>query len=91
MTGNLILGSNKAQSTAVPTLAQDLCNKTYVDSAVSTATGGSLTQTTADTRYLKLDGTSVPTADISMNSRKITNLAAPTTGNDAVNKTYTDT
>lgn len=29
--------------------------------------------------------------DLSVNSHKITNLSTPTTGNDAVNKTYVDT
>lgn len=31
MTGILNMGANKVQSTAVPTLSQDLCNKTYTD------------------------------------------------------------
>ena len=40
---------------------------------------------------LDLDGTSSPTADISWNSRKITNLATPTASGDAATKGYVDT
>lgn len=35
-------------------------------------------------------GQNAATADISMGSNKLTNLAAPTAGNDAANKTYVD-
>ena len=39
---------------------------------------------------LDLDGTSVPTADISWNSHKISNLATPTASGDAATKGYVD-
>lgn len=39
---------------------------------------------------LNKDGTNSPTADISWNSHKITNLATPTLGGDATNKAYVD-
>lgn len=39
---------------------------------------------------LDLDGTSSPTADISWNSHKITNLASPTADGDAARKKYVD-
>jgi hypothetical protein len=38
----------------------------------------------------RLDQMAAPTADVSLNSHKITNLAAPTTGTDAANKQYVD-
>ncbi|MBO5704947.1 MAG: hypothetical protein J6R99_02925 [Alphaproteobacteria bacterium] len=40
---------------------------------------------------LDLDGTSTPTADISMGSHKLTNVAAPTVNADAATKGYVDT
>ena len=40
--------------------------------------------------FLKLDGTSTPTADITMGSHKVTNVASPTDNADAVNKEYVD-
>ena len=40
--------------------------------------------------FLKLDGTSTPTADITMGSHKVTNVASPTDNADAVNKDYVD-
>ena len=39
---------------------------------------------------LDLDGTSVPTANISMGSHKITNIATPTASGDAATKGYVD-
>lgn len=37
-----------------------------------------------------LNNIAAPTGDLSLNSQKITNLAAPTTANDAANKNYVD-
>lgn len=39
---------------------------------------------------LDLDGTSTPTADISMGSHKLTNVATPTVSGDAATKGYVD-
>jgi hypothetical protein len=41
-------------------------------------------------RSSRLDQMASPTASVSMNSQKITNLATPTDANDAVNKAYCD-
>jgi len=41
-------------------------------------------------RAYRLDQFAAPTADVSMNSHKITNLAVPSASNDAVNKAYAD-
>jgi hypothetical protein len=38
----------------------------------------------------RLDQLNAPTGDVSLNSHKITNLATPTSGSDAVTKTYAD-
>jgi len=40
--------------------------------------------------YLAVDGSNTPEADIDFNSKKITNLADPTTDQEAVTKTYAD-
>lgn len=40
--------------------------------------------------FLKSDGSVSMTADLNLNSRKVTNLAAPTNPNDAATKTYVD-
>lgn len=39
---------------------------------------------------VRLDQMAAPTADISLNSNKITNLSTPTTSNEAANKSYVD-
>jgi len=41
-------------------------------------------------RSNRLDQMAAPTADVSMNSQKITNVATPTADNDAANKAYVD-
>jgi hypothetical protein len=41
-------------------------------------------------RQNRLDQMALPTASVSMNSQKITNLATPTSENDAANKAYVD-
>lgn len=57
-------------------------------------TGTQLAATISDfdsqVRTNRLDQMAAPTADVSMNSHKITNLLAPTSGGDATNKTYVD-
>lgn len=42
-------------------------------------------------RLSRLDQMATPTAAVSMNSQRITNLATPTSGTDAANKNYVDT
>ena len=42
-------------------------------------------------RTNRLDQMAAPTADVSVNSNKITSLATPVSGTDAANKTYVDT
>jgi hypothetical protein len=41
-------------------------------------------------RTSRLDQMAAPTADLSMNSQKLTNVATPTSDNDAANKAYVD-
>lgn len=57
-------------------------------------TGTQLAATISDfdtqVRTSRLDQMAAPTADVSMNSHKITNLATPTVSTDAVTKAYAD-
>jgi hypothetical protein len=63
--------------------------------------GGAVALRTLDHTYIgdfdtqvrtsRLDQMAAPTAAVPLNSQKITNLATPTTGTDAANKTYVDT
>ena len=58
-----------------------------------TAPNGTNTTQIATTAFVlatRLDQLAVPTADISLNSRKITNLADPVATTDAANKQYVD-
>lgn len=64
-------------------LNQIKANSTHVDDNFNTLLNGV-------NGKLDLDGTSSPTADISWNGRKITNLATPTAGGDAASKSYVD-
>lgn len=58
-------------------------NSTHVDDNFNTLLG-------AVNGKLDLDGTSTPTANISWNNNKITNLATPTVSGDAATKGYVD-
>lgn len=57
-------------------------------------TGTQLASTISDfdtqVRTNRLDQMAAPTAAVSMNSQRITNVATPTTGTDAANKNYVD-
>lgn len=57
----------RGQTYSAPTNNNDYTQKKYVDdkiaAAVIEATQGGLTETAADTKYLRLDGTNEPTAD----------------------------
>lgn len=62
----------RGQTYTAPTNNNDYTQKKYVDdkiaAAVIEATQGGLTETVADTKYLKLDGTNVPTAPYEWNN-----------------------
>lgn len=62
----------RGQTYTAPTNNNDYTQKKYVDdkiaAAVIEATQGGLTETVADTKYLRLDGTNVPTAEYLWNT-----------------------
>lgn len=67
----------RGQTYTAPTNNNDYTQKKYVDdkiaAAVIEATQGGLTETAADTKYLRLDGTNEPTADYTWNIDFISN------------------
>lgn len=81
-TANIDLGGFKIINLADPTGAQDAATKNYVTNAIAAIN--------LDATYLRLDGGNSPSANISWNSHKITNLANPTVSTDAANKSYVD-
>jgi hypothetical protein len=76
MTGDIVLGANKATSTATPTTNDTLTRKGYVD--------------TQDALKLNLSGGTMSGA-IAMGTSKITGMGDPTSAQDAATKTYVDT
>jgi hypothetical protein len=82
LTGNWDVGANKITNLGAPTVGGDATTKTYVDGLVSGLA--------ADSAVVKKDGSVALTADWDVGANKITNLAAPTVGADAVTKTYAD-
>ena len=76
MTGDIVLGANKATSTATPATADTLTRKGYVDDQ--------------DALKLNLTGGTMSGA-IAMGTSKITGLGDPTLAQDASTKAYTDT
>ena len=70
--------------------AQASNNGALTTAARSDHTHGTPTHDAAAHSAIPLSALAVPTADVSFNSRKLTNLATPTTGTDAANKDYVD-
>ena len=59
-------------------------------SHTGTQTASTISDFDTQVRTSRLDQMAVPTADVSLNSRKITNLATPTNSTDATTKAYVD-
>jgi phage-related tail fiber protein len=57
---------------------------------IPTLTAAKISDFDTQVRTSRLDQMAVPTADVSLNSRKITNLADPTGAQDAATKAYVD-
>ena len=81
----------RGQTYTAPTNNNDYTQKKYVDdkiaAAVIEATQGGLTETAADTKYLRLDGTNEPTGDYVWNNNfTVTNgVTLIITGNSYIN------
>jgi len=60
------------------------------NTAWTTPTASLITDFDTQVRTNRLDQLTAPTASVSLNSQRITNLATPTSGTDAATKTYVD-
>jgi hypothetical protein len=88
--------NNKIINLATPTLSNDAATKGYVDGRTITLTGnvtgtGTVGSSFSTTLAMTLNTIPVPVASVSLNSQKIINLASPTTGTDAANRTFVET
>lgn len=91
----------KGTNLGAPSSANDTARKTDVDSAYTNAisranhTGTQLAATISDfntaVRLNRLDQLANPTGSVSLNSQKITNLADPTSAQEAATRNYVDT
>lgn len=63
---------------------------TLAASDIPTLTAAKISDFDTQVRTSRLDQMAAPTADVSLNSRKITNLATPTADSDAATKAYVD-
>lgn len=84
MTGDINANTNKVINVVDPIDLQDAATKSYTDSLV----GGLITSLPSN--YLKLDGSNSMSNSLNVNSNRVINVAAPTTGLDAANRDYVD-
>lgn len=83
---------NSSPTIVTPTIASFAnANHNHTNSAGGgTLTSSAISNFDTQVRTSSLNQMAVPTADVSFNSFKITNLANPSSANDAVNKAYAD-
>lgn len=80
---NLILGAPDGSS-GIPTF------RALVANDIPSLTSSKISNFDTQVRTSRLDQMAIPTAAVSMNSQKITNLATPTLDTDAATKAYVD-
>ena len=83
MTGNLNMGNHKITGLRAPTVSSDATSKKYVDDSITNASPDL-------SDYLEKDGSVTMTGNLNMGSKKIVNLAEPTSNTDAATKKYVD-
>lgn len=81
---NIVLAGPTTGSAAAPTF------RSLVVADVPTLTASKVSDFDSQVRTSRLDQMTAPSAAVSLNSQKITNLATPTAGTDGVNKNYVD-
>lgn len=86
--GDVDIANFKVTNLAPPTDGTNATNKNYVDTK-TWATSAITDFSTAVTAF-RLDQFAVPTADVSFNSYKITNVATPVLSTDGVNRGFID-
>lgn len=84
--GNINIGNFLLNNVATPTIATDGANRGYVDNKTWMST--QITDFNTAVRSNSLNQFAVPTADLSMNNFKITNLNDPVNNKDAINLSY---
>lgn len=98
--GDINLNSNKITNLVTPTAGTDAATKAYVDNSATSPvvtlsgaiSGSGNTGTTINTTLnTTLNNIPAATADLNLNSHKITSLAIPTISTDAATKGYVDT
>lgn len=83
-TANYVWAGPESGSAAAPTF------RALVATDIPTLTAAKISDLATTVQGYRLDQFAAPTASVSLNSQKITNLATPTDANDAANKAYVD-
>ena len=81
---NIVLAGPTTGSAAAPTF------RSLVAADVPTLTAAKISDFDTQVRTSRLDQMTAPSAAVSLNSQKITNLATPTASTDAASKSYVD-
>ena len=81
---NIVLAGPTTGSAAAPTF------RSLVVADVPTLTSAKVSDFDTQVRTSRLDQMTAPSADVSLNSQKITNLATPSAASDAASKSYVD-
>lgn len=81
---NLVLSGPTTGSDAAPTF------RSLVVADIPTLTASKVSDFDTQVRTSRLDQMTAPSADVSLNSQKITNLATPSAASDAASKSYVD-
>jgi hypothetical protein len=86
-----VTASSYGSASAVPTFTVDAQGRlTAASNTNISITASQVSDFNTAVRTNKLNEMAAPTASVSLNSQKITNLATPTDANDAANKAYID-
>lgn len=84
--GNINIGNFLLNNVATPTIATDGANRGYVDNKTWIST--QITDFNTAVRSNSLNQLAVPTANLSMNNFRMTDLNDPVNNNDAINLAY---
>lgn len=81
---NIVFAGPESGSAGTPSF------RSLVPADIPTLTASKISDFDTQVRTNRLDQMAAPTASVSLNDQKITNLAAPTSDTDAANKAYVD-